>query len=234
MTHAGITAVLSVGISRGLRCVAVGASAGLILTGCGNDNSTSGGPPPGDSSLEWVFADHTGVALDQAQALLGMSTSTYEVYDEARRRGYVMAADLTSVMPDFRDCVAAAGLQVQFDPSRDGLFGLPDVGWGIMAPADRELTDADDTLVTQCANRTVGPLESVYINQPSSPERAEVWSTDGRREAAFACIEPTGHFVRADGSMEEYLEVAKDIATEAGDDTCLDLVLNGPAASPSS
>ena len=163
-----------------------------------------------------------------------MSASTYAVYVAAKDRGYVMASDLITVMPDFRHCVAAGGLEVTFDPSRDGFFGLPDVGWGIMVPEGRELTDADDSLVTECANRTVGPLESVYFNQASTPERADVWSTDGRREAAFACIEPAGHYVRPDGSMEEYLKVAKDIATEAGDDTCLNLVLNGPADSHSS
>lgn len=226
--------MLSARMNQGLRSVAIGVSAGLILTGCGNGNSATVDSPPDFSSLEWVFADHTGVELINAQALLGMSASTYSVYVAARDRGYVMASDVTAVMPDFRDCVAAGGLQVDFDPSRDGFFGLPDVGWGIMVPEGRELTDADDTLVTECAKRTVGPLESVYINQPLSPERAEVWSTDGRREAAFACIEPTGHYVRANGSMEEYLKVAKDIATETGDDTCLNLVLNGPADPDSS
>lgn len=226
--------MLPVRVIRAVRSVAVGVGAGLVATGCGGGGSATDDLPADVSSVEWVFADHTGVALDEARARLGMSAPTYEVYDEARQRGYVMASDLTRVMPDFRDCVAAAGLEVQFDPSRDGLFGLPDVGWGIVVPEGRELTDADDTLVTECANRTVGPLESVYLNQPASPERAEVWSTDGRREAAFACIEPTGYFVREDGTMEEYLKVAKDIATETGDDTCLGLVLNGPAASPSS
>lgn len=213
-----------------LRGVASAAVLLLGLSGCGSETADGPGEVVATGlDLAALFAERNGVSIEEAPSALGMSSETHDAYMEALERGYVLSSDLQRVMPDLIECVSAAGLAVVYDPTREGLFGLPDVGWGVVFPEGREPTVAEDELVMRCADRTVGPLENVYFNQPYSPERAEVWSTDGRRELAHACIESAGYAVRPEGSMQEYLEVAKRIIDDGGSSDCFDIVIGGSA-----
>ncbi len=217
--------------SRSSWASAVTLGTALVLVGCsdaerGPDNR-SGPPTQEQMNLDWAFEEVTGVALPDARDALGMSEDTYDIYLEVRDRGYVLASDVLKVMPEFVACVEDVGFEVVHDPSNEGFFGLPDIGWGIYTPPGSLTTPAEDDLILACSDRTIGALELFYYNQPSSPEREDAWQNDGRREAAADCLEDAGLFVRDDAPMQEFIDITKELSDETTDSTCLDLVLYG-------
>jgi|GEM_PF-6526036 len=203
----------------------------LAVASCAGPAGDSGPTEHVPLGLEAVFQERTGVPLEDAVEKLGMSEQTYEIYMRAVEREYVLASDVTAVIPDFEHCVKPLGFTVEHDPTETGYFGLPDTTWSIVVPEGHEMSDLDDAMIMSCAAKTVGPLENAYFNQPESPERTEAWSTDGRREAAFECIEAAGYFAPKDGSMQQYIDVARTVVANDGASECLDIVLYGEPSS---
>lgn len=222
------TRVTTLARRRGVAHATVLASLAITSTGC---STPADGDRTADQSqlrLEATFEERTGVPLEDAVEKLGMSTQTHEIYMRAVERGYVLASDVTAVIPDLQECIAPLGFSVEHDPTQTGYFGLPDVTWSVVVPEGHEMSDLDDAVITSCADKTVGPLENAFFNQPESPERVDVWSTDGRRELAQACIEEAGYLAPDDGSMQQYIDVARRVIASEGNSECLDIVLYGP------
>lgn len=213
--------------TRRLAVASALAFATALLTGCSSFDGASPTPSVGDLDIAAWFRNQTGVELEDAPEALGMSADIVALYDEIGQRGYVLSSDVRAALPEFADCVSVIGVDVEHDPDAIGPFGVADVSWSIVVPSGRELTDADDAVVFACMDRTVGPIENLFFNQPVSPERAEVWESDGRRELAANCIENAGYFARPDGSMEDYIALAKSVSVDTGSSECLDLVLFG-------
>lgn len=204
-------------------------AAGVLLSGCSGDVVVPQSPeqPPTAFSLEGTFEERNGIPLSKAVSELGMSPETHEVYVGAIDRGYVLASDVLAVLPEFAMCVAPLGFDVENDAAADGFFGLPNTSWSVVVPNGHEMTAIDDAAIESCADRTIGPIETAFYNQPFSPEREEAWASDTRRDDARTCIEAAGYFVPADAPMQQYIDIAKEIVSEVGYTECLDLVLNG-------
>jgi hypothetical protein len=209
--------------------LAVAVGFGLALGGCSELAPVTTESSDGPVDFETFYLDRMGVALEDAREELGVSENTYEVYLDAADRDYVLASDLQQVMPEFIACIddSTTGLEVDYEPETQGIFGLPNVSWSIITPPDRTTTSEEDLLIEDCWRSTIGPLERMFFNQPYSPERNDAWLADGRRDAAWACLEEAGYFVSEDASFQDTLDIAKEMSDDTGDSACLELVLYG-------
>jgi hypothetical protein len=157
-----------------------------------------------------------------------MSDDTLAVYQEVADRGYVLASDVQRVMPELIACIRDVGYEVIYDPTNEGFYGLPDIGWGVVNnPPGTDISAADDQLITACMDRTVAVLDNLFANQPYSPERNDAWLAEGRRDASWACLDDAGYFVQEDASFQDTLDLAKRMSDETRDSTCLEMVLYG-------
>lgn len=163
--------------------------------------------------------DDTSRSVERMQAIVedareaGVTQAQMAALEASLAQGAMTYETLASLMPDFQECAAGVGAEVQIRPPQDepGSLLIPD--YAVFVDPDDE--KAALRKVDECALSTFGFAGALYTAQPSALEAYDA-HFEQRRDDYVACLRGRGVDIVRDATVDELVAALSEDMRNSG------------------